>query len=991
MSLPTDPLIAQQWHLLNTAPGLLDLNVLGVWNPTEGQAYTGSNRRVVVIDDGFDYLHSDLAPNYDTDLDFDFDGNNDFDPFGLSSDAHGTAVMGIIGAAANGSGVVGIAFEASLVGYRTEGLISDTWLATIAESIAAAALNAAADVVNISQGIANDLNSEFGNGYTAALFDDIETAIGSAVDEGRAGNGTIIVKSAGNSRNGSYDVNSDDWTNDTRQVVVAAVDQNGFVSSYSSYGAAILVSAFGTPGEVVTTDRTGSAGYSAGDVTNSFNGTSSAAPMVSGVATLMLDANDSLGWRDVQTILASTARHVGSAVGSAASGSEFFAWGWNAAQTWNGGGMHFSTDYGYGLVDALAAVRLSETWLFGNQAANVSANQAVNSVDMLDTTVTIPDGLAAGTTFTGTVASADVVERVTVTVAFSTTFLADVTIRVTSPDGTVSLLSQAQAGSNDFNGTWTFESQAFRGERSDGTWSVRIIDTASGDTLTVSDVTVNIYGESDVNDRYVFTNEYADYAGVSGHLNVIEDSNGGTGDMANAAAVSSASLIRLDGTAGLIDGVATSLSNIEHAVGGDGNDTIIGNASGNMLYGMRGADSLNGGTGADTLMGGTGNDIYVTDGGDTLTEALNEGTDLVRASASFTLGDNFENLVLTGSSAINGTGNALANRITGNTGNNVLNGGLGDDTLLGGAGNDSYFVDTVGDRVFETASISSVVDAGGIDTVQSAISFNLNANAGVRFVENLMLSGAENLTGIGNGQANRLTGNSGNNSLSGDSGADSLYGGAGNDTLDGGTGADTAYLGAGNDRYSDTTQTGINGVDKVYGGTGNDHISAGGGNDSLRGGTGADSLFGESGSDVLFGEDGNDRLEGGDDMDRLFGGTGADRLYGQAGNDTLNGSTGADLLSGGSGRDSMTGGSDADTFLFIRGDGVDHITDFALGIDVLRLNDNLWGSGLTRNQVVSQFAAVVGGNVVFDFGSGNKLVLDGITSTAGLSADLVLF
>ena len=98
---------------------------------------------------------------------------------------------------------------------------------------------------------------------TLLRFDEIEASIGTAVSSGRGGLGMTIVKSAGNSRADNYDVNADDWTNDTRQVVVAAVDQNGFVSNYSSYGSALLVSAFGTPGEVVTPDRIGAAGYNA--------------------------------------------------------------------------------------------------------------------------------------------------------------------------------------------------------------------------------------------------------------------------------------------------------------------------------------------------------------------------------------------------------------------------------------------------------------------------------------------------------------------------------------------------------------------------------------------------------------------------------------------------------------------------------------------------------------------------------------------------------
>ena len=159
-----------------------------------------------------------------------------------------------------------------------------------------------------------------------------------------------------------------------------------------------------------------------------------------------------------------------------------------------------------------------------------------------------------------------------------------------------------------------------------------------------------------------------------------------------------------------------------------------------------------------------GNDTYVVDStGDIVTELASEGTDLVQSSVALTLAANVENLTLTGTAAINGTGNALANTLVGNAGNNRLDGGAGSDTLKGGAGDDIYVVDVATDVVTESAN-------EGIDTVQTALAYVLGAN-----VENLALTGTAAVNGTGNALANTLVGNAAaNNAPDGGAGADTL-------------------------------------------------------------------------------------------------------------------------------------------------------------------------------------------------------------------------
>jgi Ca2+-binding RTX toxin-like protein len=279
-----------------------------------------------------------------------------------------------------------------------------------------------------------------------------------------------------------------------------------------------------------------------------------------------------------------------------------------------------------------------------------------------------------------------------------------------------------------------------------------------------------------------------------------------------------------------------------------GNDSISGSSSKDVLAGYAGADKLDGKAGADILLGGAGNDTYYVDNtGDKVYETTSTtsttnagGIDKVVSAVSFSLaaykGVAFvEHLTLSGSSAINGTGNSLANKITGNGAANTLNGGSGNDvlrgaagndklygdsgadTMLGGAGNDTYYVASTGDKVYETISTTSTTNAGGIDKVVSSVSFSLAAYKGVSFVEHLTLSGSSAINGTGNGLANRITGNGAANTLKGGSGNDSLSGGNGSDTLYGEKGNDTLYGNSGNDLLR-----GGAGSDLLYGGTGKD-------------------------------------------------------------------------------------------------------------------------------------------------------------------------
>lgn len=174
--------------------------------------------------------------------------------------------------------------------------------------------------------------------------------------------------------------------------------------------------------------------------------------------------------------------------------------------------------------------------------------------------------------------------------------------------------------------------------------------------------------------------------------------------------------------AGYVENLTLTGSSAINGSGNGLNNMLTGNSGNNILMGDAGNDTLNGGIGADTLMGGSGNDTYVTDLGDTITEAASAGSDTVQSSATMTLGANLENLTLTGSSAINGSGNGLNNTITGNSAANTLTGGAGMDTLIGGAGKDTFVFSTVSDTG-TTANASDVIT----DFVRGQDKINLSA------------------------------------------------------------------------------------------------------------------------------------------------------------------------------------------------------------------------------------------------------------------------
>ncbi|MDC0739524.1 DUF4214 domain-containing protein [Cognatishimia sp. SS12] len=628
----SDPRFAAQWHF----PLIGDINT--IWDD-----YTGRDIHVAVYDDGIEQSHAELSANYHAALHYDGlngAGADNGQPNG-SDDGHGTAVAGIIAAAHNGQGGVGVAFDGALTSVDFLGDVQFESSAIYYDALRHAA---AFDVMNNSWGSTPNYRSYGDIGDASGWGPSSRAAFEYVTEYGRDGRGTIIVKAAGNeAHSSSYaeigvlgNASGDGRNNLQDLVVVAATDSAGAVASYSNWGPSILIAA---PAAAVTTDRSGSAGYAWGDSTSSFGGTSAATPVVSGVTALMLDANPRLGWRDVQTILANSAAHTGSGYGTAGTGYEIGTWDSNDAANWNGGGLSFHASYGFGMVDAYAAVRMAEVWDRFHSDAATSANQHRLVADYSGSARSIPD---QGQTSLRLDVSGNIqIEHIYAEVNFSHSRPSDLTLELISPAGTAITLFDGEMNSG-FDGDWTFGVTAAMGMQSAGQWTLRATDSLGGANGLLRDARLEFLGRAATPDSvYHFTDDFQDYAQRDAARRSLSDTDGGY-DWLNLAALSGDVAVTLATGGQLsVDGTAwTTLTNgaaLEAVQLGDGADHLVGSGQANLLYGGRGADylhggahhdqiygetgddRLNGGTGSDSLFGGRGDDVmFGGRGGDTL-------------------------------------------------------------------------------------------------------------------------------------------------------------------------------------------------------------------------------------------------------------------------------------------------------------------------------------------------------------------------------------
>lgn len=470
----SDPFFGCQWHLRNTGqlggtPGM-DLNVIDAWAITQGEGI-----KVAVVDSGLDHTHPDLSDNADPDRGHSYYGTDLID-----YTYHGTAVTGVIAMRDNNIGGRGIAPRATVYGYA---LIEGTLLSDADQADAMLRHMSDTAVSNNSWGSSGKPGTQ---GHS--LW---ERAIDQGVSEGFGGRGVSYIFIAHNDYEKGFSANDYPHSSYYGVTAVCGINDRGIRAKYSQIGSNLWVCGLtsdydrGRPGAPTT-----SYARSPNRYLDYFGGTSSAAPQVSGVVALMRAANGNLTWRDVKLILAATARQVD----MTNSGWEIGAPRYDSATE----RYYFNHEYGFGLLDATAAVKMGQTW------TNVPALRRTGAASG-DLNIAIPDPPDSGepATVAGSVtvdSRVEFTEFVEVNVDYIHPDVKGLTIELVSPNGAVSVLRETRPDQTVYptfttSGQFRYGSARHLGENPSGAWTLRISDQNNDDRGgTLASWSITVYG-----------------------------------------------------------------------------------------------------------------------------------------------------------------------------------------------------------------------------------------------------------------------------------------------------------------------------------------------------------------------------------------------------------------------------------------------------------------------------------------------------------------
>ncbi|MEQ8769524.1 MAG: S8 family serine peptidase [Phycisphaerales bacterium] len=438
---PNEPNLANGtiWHLRNLSNPIADINADAAWD----MGYTGAGVTVSVVEGGYQDSHPDLLANNDAGAS---------QTVGQSS--HGTGVAGIAAAVGdNGMGAVGLAYNASLT--EMNGASFDPGINALSFTF----MNSVNDIKNNSWGPSD-------NGALHSWSAVERDAIIDSVTNGRGGLGTIVCWAAGNG--GTSDrVDYDPYASSRYTFAIGSVGDNDTEAWYNELGSSMLVVTHSS-GNVRGTFTTNT-----GDAyNNNFGGTSSASPLAMGAIALALEANPAMSWRDMMHALVETARKCDAGDSS---------WTTNAA------GQDISYKFGFGAIDAGALCAAAETWT--PVADEVSATSGVVAVN-----TAIPDNDPTGLTRTAAITEDITIESFELVMNLTHTYVGDLEIIVTSPQGTESIVSARRGDTTEDMVDYVFTSLRSWGESSQGTWTVELADLANQDVGVWGDFAINVYG-----------------------------------------------------------------------------------------------------------------------------------------------------------------------------------------------------------------------------------------------------------------------------------------------------------------------------------------------------------------------------------------------------------------------------------------------------------------------------------------------------------------